>query len=176
MPPKKYSGPRPVATADSTQPKQRTLRAPQAKPSGVSNAEWRAEVQRREAVTTDRRNRLNAKKAKAAAAVEQAEASRAGMMNPPGHGPQATWGSQCVAGQLLPPPPPWGYAPSPSYSDGDTHGRFNPNITFPHGAPPRASPSGLNPDQRTPMQSILRSSPCQESVWQVTRATSTSHT
>ena len=33
------------------------------KPPGMSNADWKAEVQRREAVTTDRRNRLNAKKA-----------------------------------------------------------------------------------------------------------------
>ena len=51
------------------------------KPPGMSNADWKAEVQRREAVTTDRRNRLNAKKdwdVAAAAEAEQAEASRAG--------------------------------------------------------------------------------------------------
>ena len=67
----------------------------------MSNADWRAEVQRREAITTDRRNRANAKKARDSAALtavaaaeqpersaEQAEAARVGMMNPPGgHAP-----------------------------------------------------------------------------------------
>ena len=73
----------------------------------MSNADWKADVQHREAVTTDRRNRANAKKARdraalAAAAVakradraaEQAEAARAGMMNPPAvsHAQYAPWG------------------------------------------------------------------------------------
>jgi hypothetical protein len=116
-----------------------------ARPPGVSKAEWRADVQRREAVTADRRNRLIAKRARDTAAAAAAEASRAGMMNlPPDHCPQAAWGSQASVASpvnLSPPPPQWGYTPSPGYSDGDAHGGFNPNITFPHGAPPRASPS-----------------------------------
>ncbi|KAE8818714.1 hypothetical protein D1007_03533 [Hordeum vulgare] len=81
-----------------------------ARPSGVSNIEWRTDVPRREVVTVDRRNRL-------------------------------------IAKRLL---QPWGYAPSPGYSDGNAHGSFNPNIIFPHGAPQRSSPSGFNPDPHTP--------------------------
>ncbi|XP_020162209.1 uncharacterized protein [Aegilops tauschii subsp. strangulata] len=117
----------------------------------MSNADWKAEVRRREVVTTDRRNRLNAKRARhRAAAVEQVEASRAGMMNPPGgHAPQAAWSQQSVRSPaiFLSLPQPWGCAPSPGYTGDDAHGGFNPNITFPHGH--RASPSSLNPDQRT---------------------------
>ena len=54
---KKYAMPRAAATATGAvaQPKQRKPRAPPSKPPGLSNAEWRVEVQRREAVTTDRR-------------------------------------------------------------------------------------------------------------------------
>ena len=49
----------------------------------MSNADWRVEVQRREAVTADQRNRAIAKKARdnaaraAAAAADQAEAEAA---------------------------------------------------------------------------------------------------
>ncbi|KAE8795043.1 putative methionyl-tRNA synthetase [Hordeum vulgare] len=137
MPPKKYS-PRPTVVADSTQLKPRK---PMARPSGVSNGEWRADVQRREAVTADRWNTLIAKKARDATTVavaKQGEASRAGMMNPPGHYPESVWGSQqSVASPanfslLL---PPSGYAPSPGYFDGDAQGGFNPTITFSHGMP-----------------------------------------
>ena len=74
----------------------------------MTNTEWKADVEYREAVIADRRNR--AKKAReratlvAAAAAEQAErsaeqaeAARAGMMNPPGgHGPYASWSQQSV--------------------------------------------------------------------------------
>ena len=92
---KKYAMPRAAATTTGTvaQPKQRKPRAPPSKPPGMTNAEWRAEFQRREAVTTDRRNRAIAKKARdntaraaSAASADQAEAeaTRVGMMNPPG--------------------------------------------------------------------------------------------
>nr|XP_020174313.1 actin cytoskeleton-regulatory complex protein PAN1-like [Aegilops tauschii subsp. strangulata] len=135
MPPKKYLPPRAVtaSTAAVAQPKQRKPRAPPSKPPDMSNADWRAEVQRREAVTTDRRNRANAKKARDSAALaaaaaadqaersaEQAEAARLGMMNPSGgHAQYAPW----------------------SYADGGAHGGFNPNITFPHGHPAQRTPS-----------------------------------
>ncbi|KAE8817500.1 putative methionyl-tRNA synthetase [Hordeum vulgare] len=46
--------------------------------------------------------------------------------------------------------PPWGYAPSLGYSDGDAHGGFKPNTTFPHGTPQRSSPTGFSHDPRTP--------------------------
>jgi len=68
MPLKKCTAPR-ATDADATQSKQRKPRAPPSKPPGMSNAHWKAEVQRREAVTTDRRNRLNAKKARDRAAT-----------------------------------------------------------------------------------------------------------
>ena len=58
------------------------------RPPGLTNAQWKADVDRRAAVTTDRRNRLNMKKARDATA-EQEEA-RVG--EPAEH---------CVAGQLL---------------------------------------------------------------------------
>ncbi|XP_073362479.1 uncharacterized protein [Aegilops tauschii subsp. strangulata] len=106
----------------------------------MSNADWRAEVQRREAVTTDRRNGANAKKARdsaarlaAAAAAEQAERSAE----------QAEAARQSV-GSLAgfsSSPQPWGCTPSPGYTDGDAPGGFNPNVTFPHGHPARRTPS-----------------------------------
>ncbi|XBJ10026.1 hypothetical protein VPH35_014983 [Triticum aestivum] len=114
MPPKKYVVPHAAATATASiaQPKQRKSRAPPSKPPGMSNAEWRAEVQRREVVTADRRNRAIAKKAcdnaaraAAAAASAEAEATRMGMMNPPGsHAQYAPWGQQGVGS---PSPQPW---------------------------------------------------------------------
>ena len=148
MPPKKYVIPRAAttATASIAQPKQRKPRAPPSKPPGMTNAEWRAEVQRREAVTADRQNRAIAKKARdnlaraavAAASADQAEAeaTRAGMMNPPGsHAQYAPWGQQGVGS-----PQPWG-SPSPGYTEGDAHSEFNPNVTFPHGYPAQRMPS-----------------------------------
>ncbi|KAE8799104.1 putative methionyl-tRNA synthetase [Hordeum vulgare] len=116
--------------------------------AGVSDAEWRADVQRWEAVTIDRRRRFDAKRmmdaaeAAVAAAVDKEEASRAGMVNPPGRNPHATWrGRQVVAPATFSPSmPPWWYVPSPRYSDGDAYGGFNPNNTFPHGAPQRPPP------------------------------------
>ena len=59
MPPKKYVMPRTAtdSTAAAAPLKQRKLRAPLAKPPGMSNTEWKANVERREAVTADRRNR-----------------------------------------------------------------------------------------------------------------------
>ncbi|XBH61666.1 hypothetical protein VPH35_116063 [Triticum aestivum] len=149
MPPKKYVVPRAASTATASvaQPKQRKPRAPPSKPPGMTNVEWRAKVQRREAVTADRRNRAIAKKARdnaaraAAASADQAEAeaTRVGMMNPPGNDAQyAPWGQQGVGS---PSPQPWGCTPSPGYADGDAHGGFNPNITFPHGHPAQRTPS-----------------------------------
>ena len=147
MPLKKYIAPRMAATATASvaQPKQRKPRAPPIKPPGMSNVEWMAEVQRREAVTADRRNRAITKKARdnaacaaAAASADQteAEATRAGMMNPPeSHAQYAPWGQQGVGS-----PQPWG-SPSPGYADGDAHGGFNPNVTFPHGYPAQRTPS-----------------------------------
>ncbi|KAE8809388.1 hypothetical protein D1007_14067 [Hordeum vulgare] len=89
MPPKKYTVPCPASAAGSTQPKQRQ---PMARPIGISDTEWWANVSGREAVTTDRRRRLYAKRARyaaAATAVNQEEASRAGMMSSLGRNPQA---------------------------------------------------------------------------------------
>nr|XP_045086279.1 uncharacterized protein LOC109751380 [Aegilops tauschii subsp. strangulata] len=147
MPSKKYVVPRAEATATASvaQPKQRKSRAPPSKPPGMSNAEWRAEVQRWEAVTADRRNRAIAKKARdnaartaADAASAEAEATRAGMMNLPGsHAQYAPWGQQGVGS---PSPQPWG-SPSPGYANGDAHGEFNPNVTFPDGHPAQRTPS-----------------------------------
>ncbi|KAE8820884.1 putative methionyl-tRNA synthetase [Hordeum vulgare] len=45
---------------------------------------------------------------------------------------------------------PWGYVPSPSYSDGDAYGGFNLNTTFPHGAPQRSFSTSFGYDSRTP--------------------------
>lgn len=81
-------------------------------------------------------------RAAAAASADQAEAeaNRAGMMNPPGsHSQYAPWGQQGVGS-----PQPWG-SPSPGYADGDAHGGFNPNVTFPHGYPPSARPLPPSP-------------------------------
>nr|XP_020181262.1 vegetative cell wall protein gp1-like [Aegilops tauschii subsp. strangulata] len=157
MPPKKYVLPRAAtaSTAAVAQPKQRQPRAPPSKPPGMSNADSRAEVQRREAVTIDRRNRANAKKARDSAALaaaayqaelsaEQAEAACVGMMNPPGgHAQYAPWSQQSVGSPagFSSSPQPWGCTPSPGYADGDAYGGFNPNITFPHGHPAQRMPS-----------------------------------
>ncbi|KAE8784607.1 hypothetical protein D1007_30831 [Hordeum vulgare] len=92
MPPKKkYTFPRHTITTDSSQPKQRK---PMPRQAGVFGAEWRAKVTRWEAVTTDQHRRLNTKKIRdvvAAAVVDQEEASRAGMMNPPDCNQQTAW-------------------------------------------------------------------------------------
>ncbi|KAE8796288.1 putative methionyl-tRNA synthetase [Hordeum vulgare] len=150
---KKYTFPRPASAADSIQPKQRK---PMPRPADAPDAEWRAGVQRREAVRTDRRSRLDAKKIKyvevAAEAADQEEVSRAGMMNSPGRNSQAAWRRlQGVAlathsSTML----PWGYAHSPGYSNGDAHGGFNPNTTFPHGVPQHSSPTSFGHDPRIP--------------------------
>ncbi|XP_020200798.1 uncharacterized protein [Aegilops tauschii subsp. strangulata] len=104
----------------------------------MSNAEWKADVERREAVIADKRNRAKKAREKAAAA-EQAEAARAAMMNPPGGHPYAAWSQQSVGSPagFSSSPHPWSTS-SPDYADGDAHGGFNPNITFPHG---RRTPS-----------------------------------
>ncbi|KAE8790513.1 putative methionyl-tRNA synthetase [Hordeum vulgare] len=86
-------------------------------------------------------------------AVDQEDASRAGMMNPPSRNPQAAWrGRQGVASlaNLSTTMPPSGYVPLPGYSDGDAHGGFNPNTTFPHGAPQCSSLTGFGHDSHTP--------------------------
>ncbi|KAE8774792.1 putative methionyl-tRNA synthetase [Hordeum vulgare] len=110
-----------------------------------------------EAVTTDQQRRLDAKNIRdaaetAAAAVDQEEVSRAGMMTPPGRNPHAAWrGLQGVASATLSPTMlSWGYVHSPGYSDGDAHGGFNTNTTFPHGVPQRSSLTGFDHDPRTP--------------------------
>nr|XP_020163102.1 uncharacterized protein LOC109748488 [Aegilops tauschii subsp. strangulata] len=117
----------------------------------MTNAEWKADVERREAVTANRHNRAKKAREKAAhaaaaaaaehAAAEQAEAARAAMMNPPGH-PYAAWSQQSVGSPagFSSSPHPWS-TPSPGYADGDAHGGFNPNITFPHGRPVQRTPS-----------------------------------
>ncbi|KAE8821630.1 putative methionyl-tRNA synthetase [Hordeum vulgare] len=74
------------------------------------------------------------------------------MMNPCSRNPEAVWrGCQGVASSanLSPPMPPWGYVPSPGYSDGDAHGGFNPKTTFLHGAPQHSSLTSLSDDPRT---------------------------
>ncbi|XBI26317.1 hypothetical protein VPH35_051063 [Triticum aestivum] len=131
MPPKKYSMPRAAATATGavTQPKQRKPRAPPTKPPGL----WRVEVQRREVVTADRRNRRIAKKARdnAARAAAASSSAEAPVVS---HAHQyAPWGQQGAGS-------PWGSS-SPGYADGDAHGGFNPNVTFPHGHPATRMPS-----------------------------------
>ena len=64
----------------------------------MSNTEWKADVERREAVTADRRNRAKKAREKAAhaaaaaaaeRAAEQAEVAHAAMTNPPGVHPYA---------------------------------------------------------------------------------------
>ena len=108
------------------------------RPRGLTNAQWKAGVDRRVAVTNDRRNRLNVKKASDMAAAQE-ETSRAGMANerqllPPqqaGQYPQGAWGSkQSVASPANLSLPVWGFAPSPDYANDDALGGFNPNITF----------------------------------------------
>ena len=104
----------------------------------MSSAEWRVKVQRRDKVTTDRRNRTIAKKARdnaARAATSSSSVDHAGMMNPPvvSHAQYAPWGQQGVGS-------PWGSS-LPGYADGDVHGGFNPNVTFPHGHPTQRTPS-----------------------------------
>ncbi|KAE8789641.1 hypothetical protein D1007_36140 [Hordeum vulgare] len=84
MPSKKYVAPR---LATDPQPKPRKPRAPMPRPPGLTNAQWKADVGRRAAVTNDRRNRLNMKKTRNVMA-EQDELSRAAMAN---------------EGQILPP-------------------------------------------------------------------------
>ncbi|KAE8768441.1 putative methionyl-tRNA synthetase [Hordeum vulgare] len=86
-----------------------------------------------------------------AAAVDQEEAFRAGMMNPPSRNPQAAWrGRQDVASATLSlTMPPSGYVPLSGYFDVDAHGDFNPNTTFPHGAPQRSSFTDFGHDPRT---------------------------
>nr|XP_040252105.1 mucin-1-like [Aegilops tauschii subsp. strangulata] len=94
-----------------------------ARPPGLSNAEWKANVERREAVITDR----------------------------PHSAPKPRGESQqSVASPANYSPPLWGYAASRDYADGDAHGGSNSNITFPLGTPPRASPSGFNHNPRIP--------------------------
>ena len=138
-----------TTTAAAAQPKQRKQRAPPSKPPGMTNADWKAEVQRREAVTADRRNRAKKARERAALAAmeeaeqaersaEQAEAARVGMMNPPGgHGPHVPWSQQSVGSSagFSSSTHPWGCVPSPGYTDGDAHGEFNPNVTIQHGHP-----------------------------------------
>ncbi|XP_020147238.1 uncharacterized protein [Aegilops tauschii subsp. strangulata] len=161
MPPKKFVMPRAATDpAAAAPPKQRKPRAPLSKPPGITNAEWKADVEHREAVTVDRRNRAKKAREKAAhaaavaaaehAAAEQAEAARAAMMNPPGH-PYAAWSQQSVGSPagFSSSPHPWS-TPSPGYADGDTHGGFNPNITFPHGRPVQRTPSPAFTDVQYP--------------------------
>ncbi|KAE8801324.1 hypothetical protein D1007_23019 [Hordeum vulgare] len=64
MLPKKYTFPRPATTVDSIQPKQRKLMP---RPASVLNTEQRTDIQCREAVTTDQRRGLDAKKIRDAA-------------------------------------------------------------------------------------------------------------
>ncbi|KAM3392147.1 hypothetical protein ACQJBY_013341 [Aegilops geniculata] len=62
------------------------------------------------------------------------------MMNPPGGGQYAPWSQQSIGSPAGFPSSPqaWG---SPGYADGDAHGGFNPNVTFPHGHPAQRTPS-----------------------------------
>ncbi|KAE8799945.1 hypothetical protein D1007_24565 [Hordeum vulgare] len=126
------------------------------RPAGVSDTEWRADVLRQEAVTTDWWRRLNAKNirdaAEAAAAVDQEDASYAGMMNPPGRNPWAAWrGREGIAPATLSRAMlPSGYVPLPIYSDSNTHSGFNPNTTIPHCVPQLSSLTGFSHDPRTP--------------------------
>lgn len=117
----------------------------------MTNAEWKADVERQEAVTADRRNRAKKAREKAAyvaAAVaaervaEQAEVARAAMANPPDGHPYAAWSQQSVGSPagFSSSPHPWSTL-LPGYADGDAHGGFNPNITFPHGRRSQRTPS-----------------------------------
>ena len=65
----------------------------------------------------------------ARAVASSSSVDHAGMMNPPvvSHAQYAPWGQQGAGS-------PWGSS-SPGYADGDAHGGFNPNVTFPHGHP-----------------------------------------
>ena len=64
------------------------------------------------------------------------------MMNPLGGHPYAAWSQQSVGSPagFSSSPHPWS-TPLLGYADGDAHGGFNPNITFPHGRPIQRTPS-----------------------------------
>ncbi|KAI4966472.1 hypothetical protein ZWY2020_040835 [Hordeum vulgare] len=120
------------------------------------------------------RRRLDAKKTEGpskavAAVVDEEEVSRAGMMNMRGRNPQAACrGRQGVPSATISPTmPPWGYVPSPGYYDGDAHGGFNPNTTFPYGTPQRSSPTGFDHDPRTPSPafSTSKQDECLAEAW-----------
>ena len=76
MAPNKYKAPR--AAADPAVMNVRKPRAPKPRPPGLTTAEWKADVDRRQVVTGERAKRGEAKKKRDAAAAEE-QASRAVM-------------------------------------------------------------------------------------------------
>ncbi|CAM0912404.1 unnamed protein product [Alopecurus aequalis] len=131
MPPKKYKAPR--AAVDPAVPKVRKPRAPKRRHVGLTHAEWKVDVDRRQVVSSERAKRGMAKKKRDASAKEQA--SRAVMANDrqqprPPHASQyaqCVWAAsqQSVVSPASFSPPVWAY-----YADGDALGGFNPNTAF----------------------------------------------
>ncbi|CAM0879536.1 unnamed protein product [Alopecurus aequalis] len=145
MPPTKYKTPR--AAADPLAVKVRKPRAPKPRQPGFTNAEWKADIDRRSVVSGRRAMRGEAKKKRGVAAAEE-EASRAIMANDrhqpmPPHASQYAQGVWAASQQSVVSPAPasfsppvWNYSSSPDYADGDALGGFNPNTAFQARAPP----------------------------------------
>ncbi|CAM0870831.1 unnamed protein product [Alopecurus aequalis] len=145
--PAQYKAPRAAADRAAVK-KVRKPRAPMPRPAGFTNAEWKADVERRSVVSSGRAKRGEAKKKRDAAAEEE-EASRAIMANDrqqprPPHASQYAQGVWVASQQSVVSPAPtsfsplvWNYSSSPDYADGDALGGFNPNTAFQARAPPR---------------------------------------
>ena len=89
-----------------------------------------------------------------AVAVERAKTPMERLGLPPHGGqylPPGLWGSQASVASpstFLPSSPAmpfWKHSPSPEYGEGDPHGGFNPNATFPH-CPPQRGPFAFSAD------------------------------
>ncbi|CAM0902630.1 unnamed protein product [Alopecurus aequalis] len=123
---KKYKAPR--AAADPAVPKVSKPRIPKPRTPGLTTAEWKADVHRRQVVTGERAKRGEAKKKRHAAAAEE-QASRAIMVNDrhqprPPHASQYAQGvwvasQQSVASPASFSPAVWTYSSSPDYAADD---------------------------------------------------------
>ena len=175
MAPRKFKIPR--SADDDPLPLPQKKEDRKARPLGLTNAQWKTEVERRETVTIDRKGRDERKKAKDAAEAERAvtelvavvaERAKAGF---PAHVfsphaglylPPDPWGSQ--ASIVSPSSSPFSSSPSAfslaspamphlrgssEHGDGDPHSGFNPNAAFPHHPPPRG-PSAFSTDTNRP--------------------------
>ncbi|EMS46259.1 Malonyl-coenzyme A:anthocyanin 3-O-glucoside-6''-O-malonyltransferase [Triticum urartu] len=93
----------------------------------------------------------------AGAPEAEAEATRLGMMNPPGgHAQYVPWSQQSVGSPFgfSSSPQPWGCTPSRGYADRDAHDGFNPNVTFPRGHPTQRTPSPVFAGMQYPLMKL----------------------